>query len=159
MSNCPCCSGVKFEECCGPILKTESATTALDLMRSRYSAYFFGDAEYLYNTNHPNTRETSALEEIKQWSAENNWTKLEIINVENGGKKEEKGFVEFKAYFTDKNRRDQVHYEKSTFLKENGKWFYLDGIANPRKPIFNKRISRNDPCSCGSGKKYKKCCG
>lgn len=22
-----------------------------------------------------------------------------------------------------------------------------------------KKIGRNDPCPCGSGKKYKKCCG
>ncbi|NTW27323.1 MAG: preprotein translocase subunit SecA [Candidatus Moranbacteria bacterium] len=30
----------------------------------------------------------------------------------------------------------------------------------PQKPIINKdNIGRNDPCTCGSGKKYKKCCG
>jgi preprotein translocase subunit SecA len=29
------------------------------------------------------------------------------------------------------------------------------------KPIVNKgaKVGRNDPCPCGSGKKYKKCCG
>ncbi|WP_371680590.1 SEC-C metal-binding domain-containing protein [Microvirga sp. KLBC 81] len=26
------------------------------------------------------------------------------------------------------------------------------------KPTFGK-VGRNDPCPCGSGKKYKKCCG
>jgi len=31
----------------------------------------------------------------------------------------------------------------------------------PRKPavIAGKRVGRNDPCPCGSGKKYKHCCG
>ncbi len=31
---------------------------------------------------------------------------------------------------------------------------------SPRKPVVKKdRVGRNDPCPCGSGKKYKKCCG
>jgi len=25
--------------------------------------------------------------------------------------------------------------------------------------IQEKKVGRNDPCPCGSGKKYKKCCG
>ena len=28
-----------------------------------------------------------------------------------------------------------------------------------RKPAVSKKVGRNDPCPCGSGKKYKKCCG
>ena len=28
-----------------------------------------------------------------------------------------------------------------------------------RKPTVSKKVGRNDPCPCGSGKKYKKCCG
>ena len=28
-----------------------------------------------------------------------------------------------------------------------------------RKPVVVKKVGRNDPCPCGSGKKYKKCCG
>jgi curved DNA-binding protein CbpA len=32
--------------------------------------------------------------------------------------------------------------------------FYLE----PQKPIYVEKIGRNDPCPCGSGKKYKKCC-
>ena len=28
------------------------------------------------------------------------------------------------------------------------------------KPVRNEeKVGRNDPCPCGSGKKYKKCCG
>lgn len=29
----------------------------------------------------------------------------------------------------------------------------------PKSKIAEKKVGRNDPCSCGSGKKYKKCCG
>ena len=28
-----------------------------------------------------------------------------------------------------------------------------------RRPAVSKKVGRNDPCPCGSGKKYKKCCG
>jgi hypothetical protein len=29
--------------------------------------------------------------------------------------------------------------------------------ANP--PVRSQKIGRNEPCPCGSGRKYKKCCG
>ena len=31
--------------------------------------------------------------------------------------------------------------------------------SRPRTPRTVQKIGRNDPCPCGSGKKYKKCCG
>ena len=34
----------------------------------------------------------------------------------------------------------------------------LEKALNPSLPAQAKRIGRNDPCPCGSGKKYKKCC-
>ena len=33
-----------------------------------------------------------------------------------------------------------------------------DGTA-PQRPAAKKKVGRNDPCPCGSGKKYKHCCG
>lgn len=35
----------------------------------------------------------------------------------------------------------------------------LEKLLNPRPPTTAQKIGRNDPCPCGSGKKYKKCCG
>jgi SWIM/SEC-C metal-binding protein len=35
----------------------------------------------------------------------------------------------------------------------------LEKLLNPQKPAISKKVGRNDPCPCGSGKKYKKCCG
>ena len=158
MIDCPCNSGKIFSDCCEPIISKECASTALALMRSRYTAYHNGHAAYLYSTTHPKTRVESSLSEIEEWSKQNKWTKLEIIEYEKGTQKDTSGIVEFKAYYRDKNGVDQIHYEKSTFIKENEKWFYLEGIANPQKATASKRVSRNDPCPCGSGKKYKKCC-
>ena len=31
--------------------------------------------------------------------------------------------------------------------------------AEAPDPAFDAKVGRNDPCPCGSGKKYKKCCG
>ena len=159
MIACPCCSGKTFEECCEPIINRENAQTALALMRSRYTAYYFHEAEYIYRTTHPKTRLNISLNEITQWAKENTWTKLEIVNFEKGNESDFKGMVEFKAHYIDNTGSPQIHHEKSNFLKERGKWFYVDGIVNPQKPISVKPISRNAPCVCGSGRKYKNCCG
>lgn len=35
----------------------------------------------------------------------------------------------------------------------------LNGASSSKQPIRHEKIGRNDPCPCGSGKKYKKCCG
>lgn len=158
MTNCPCCTGRPYSACCEPVIKSALAPSALKLMRSRFTAYHNGQAEYLLETTHQKTRLHHQLNDIAQWSEENTWTKLEIMGVEHGNKNDQRGTVEFKAYYQDKNDKEQVHHEKSTFLKEGVQWFYLDGIINPKQKVELKRISRNDPCPCGSGKKHKKCC-
>lgn len=35
----------------------------------------------------------------------------------------------------------------------------LEKALNPPAPAQSEKVSRNEPCPCGSGKKYKKCCG
>ncbi|MEZ5505160.1 MAG: YchJ family metal-binding protein [Gammaproteobacteria bacterium] len=45
-------------------------------------------------------------------------------------------------------------HERSRFVKEDGRWFYLDGEMLPLPSP-----GRNDPCWCGSGQKFKKCHG
>ena len=159
MYDCPCCSGKNYSECCEAVIKNESAPTALSLMRSRYTAYKNEDANYLYKTTHPKTRGEYEHSEIKKWSEENTWTKLEIISLEHGNINDIKGIVEFKAYYQDKHSNEQILHERSTFLKENNQWFYLDGINNPPRINLMKKVLRNDPCPCGSGKKQKNCCG
>jgi len=156
--NCPCNSNKKYGDCCEPIIQQKAAATAQKLMRSRYTAYKTGQANYLYETTHPSVRKSYSLKQIEQWSKENNWTKLEIVSVEHGSIRDTRGIVEFKAYYTDYNGNEQVHHEKSTFLKEGNTWFYVEGVINPKEVDLMKKTSRNDPCPCGSGKKYKKCC-
>jgi SEC-C motif-containing protein len=84
------------------------------------------------------------------------WQKLEILRSEAGGENDAEGRVEFKAHWLIGGRRGYLH-ETSRFLKEDGRWYYLDGQTHPA-PAAGK-TGRNDPCPCGSGKKFKKCCG
>lgn len=118
---CFCGSTISFKDCCQKHIDgTQKAPTALALMKSRYSAYATHQADYLLATTHISQREYYSKEEILNWATANEWHKLEIISST-------ETTVEFKAYFLDSNKQNQVHYEFSTFKEENGCWFYLDG--------------------------------
>lgn len=118
---CYCGSAIFFQDCCQKYIDgREKAPTALALMKSRYSAYATHQADYLWDTTHSSQRQYYSKTEILNWATANEWQKLEIISsTENT--------VAFKAYFLDKNKVNQIHYEFSTFKKESGSWFYVDG--------------------------------
>lgn len=161
MSDCPCGSGVEFEACCEPYLKgTAKAPTAEALMRSRYTAYAKGEVNYLVETIHPSKRHTVNEEDIKAWSTRSVWHGLEILSTQAGGAGDEEGIVEFIAHYSQGDNQVD-HHETSSFRKENGIWYFVDGKIAGHDPYVRKepKIGRNDPCPCGSGKKYKKCCG
>ena len=121
MSGCYCGNNVSFQNCCEPYIKgIKNAPTAETLMRSRYSAFATGAADYLVNTTHISKRRFHNKKDILDWSQANKWLKLEVqASTENT--------VTFKAYYLDENLKAQVHYEHSTFKLENEKWFYVDG--------------------------------
>ncbi len=155
---CFCGESKPFSECCEPIIKGEKpAQTAEQLMRSRYSAYATVEPKYLMQTTHLSLLKNQNEADIRAWAEENKWQKLEVISSQKGQAADTRGEVEFKAYFIDYEGKSQVHHEKSTFLKEAGKWFYSSGIIDPKNTLQVQ--NRNDFCACGSGKKYKKCCG
>lgn len=119
--NCYCGAAKLFESCCDVYIKgTQKAPTALALMKSRYSAYASHQVGYLLATTHSSQRKYYSKDEILHWATTNQWQKLEIISFT-------ENTVEFKAYFLDENKVSQVHYEFSTFKKENEGWFYVDG--------------------------------
>ncbi|MEA5141563.1 YchJ family protein [Arcicella rigui] len=159
-AQCYCGSHLPFSECCEPIITgKKEALTAEALMRSRYSAYASIAPEYLMQSTYFSERSKFTEQDLSDWASENQWKKLEIISIKNGQINDSTGEVSFKAYFQDAEGKNQIHHEHSTFIKENGKWFYVKGIINPQKLSPAVLIGRNDPCICGSGKKYKKCCG
>lgn len=117
-------------------------------MRSRYSAYVLQRADYLLRTWHPSTRP----ENLDLVADSTVWLRLEILDRKQGSAEDEEGVVEFVAHCQGGQLR-----ERSRFRKEAGDWYYLDGTILP--PVQKKKTGRNDPCPCGSGRKFKKCCG
>lgn len=153
---CLCGSDDLYMSCCQPFhLKSKQPLTAETLMRSRFTAYAMKNEQYLLQT----WDETKRPEEINFAKETAEWTKLEIVKTKKGGEKDSKGIVEFKAYYI-QDSQEYVMSEISRFKKTAGRWLYLDGIV---KSVIKARQEtnqgKNAPCSCGSGKKYKRCCG
>ena len=90
-------------------------------MRSRYSAYVTCSVDYLIATTHISKRSSLSRKEIEQWAKTNSWQRLEVVRSHTFT-------VEFKAHFKDRNSKPLVHHEKSTFVFEQGCWYYLDGV-------------------------------
>ncbi len=105
---------------------TAKPETAEQLMRSRYSAYFFRLADYLVSTTHPDTREQNLKQLLEDSIHQPNWRFLTILGTSKGGKNDKVGKVEFVAeYFIDQEKHEL--HERSRFKRYKGDWKYLDG--------------------------------
>jgi SEC-C motif-containing protein len=160
MANCPCGNHLSYEKCCGPIISGEiDAPTAEALMRARYTAYVKGEIDFIINSHTPEGRENLSREETEAWSRDSQWEGLTIVGTREGGPSDTAGKVEFKARYIQGGLKNE-HHEMSDFEKIEGKWYYKDGRTVPSTVVRSTpKVGRNDPCPCGSGKKYKKCCG
>ena len=127
-------------------------------MRARYSAFAVGAMDFVVASNHSRTRHEIDIPYITEWSQTSTWRGLQIIETKVVG--DDEAYVSFEAQFTQAGK-DQNHREKSLFEREDGKWRFVTGdeLKNPTVRYETPRTGRNDPCPCGSGKKYKKCCG
>lgn len=144
---CPCGSGKLFAACCAPFLKKEALpTTPEQLMRSRYTAFYTGNVDYLMATQHPSTRQPDERRLLEGTVNETEWLSLRVLNAK-------ANFVEFVAFHRTNDRIGQLH-ERSEFTLQSGRWYYLQGVTLPAI-----KLERNDPCWCGSGRKLKKCHG
>mgnify|MGYP002018700702 CR=1 FL=1 len=156
---CPCGTGAAYEACCGAIIAGTPAPTPEALMRSRYSAYVKGELEHLKKSLCAAEQGEFDYDAARQMSENIDWNRLEIVATEAGGPDDETGIVEFAAYYK-VDGAPQIHRERSSFRREDGNWVYVDGEIDPkREPVRSVKVGRNEPCPCGSGKKYKKCCG
>ena len=160
MEVCPCGSKLEYSDCCEPFIKGEKeVSTAEELIRSRYSAYVKKEIDYIADTVHPEHRQDDSRKTIKEWAESTQWHKLEIIECSQGGSEDIEGTVEFVADYTEKGKKKK-HHELALFKKQEDKWYFFDGQTPQIKQVVRSgpKIGRNDPCPCGSGKKYKKCC-
>ena len=148
--NCPCQSGKNYDLCCGRFISHQTvAENAQQLMRSRFSAYALNKLDYLVESWHQDYRP-----EYLQIDPGIKWLGLDIINYATQG---DDATVEFEALLLVDQKVDAMH-EKSQFVREQGRWLYATGemmlpLTKPFEP------GRNTNCPCGSGLKFKRCCG
>ena len=124
---CPCGSQKKYKKCCAVYHKGALAPNALILMKSRYSAYATGNADYIIKTTHPEnpdftTERTSWKKDIDIFSKHTEFGGLKIIEFIDG---EEEAYVTFEASLS-----SGLLTEKSRFLKSDERWLYVDGLIS-----------------------------
>ena len=175
LQTCPCqmnpssddiSAPLLYQDCCQPyhnnLLSEETdkadgikTDTAERLMRSRYSAFVLVKPNYIVKTTIPAQQNLLDIQAIESWAKETDWAGLEIITHKPKlGKRHAQ--VEFKAYFKTPEGL-QTHHELSAFVKTKNKadnaasWYFLD-------PTVSMSVTQKQPCICGSGEKFKRCC-
>jgi SEC-C motif-containing protein len=93
-------------------------------MRSRYSAFVLKNEPYLLASWHSSTRPSSV-----EFIAEQKWLGLKVVGASTDGDRAE---VEFIARFRVGGMSAQRLHERSRFVREDGRWFYLDGNLTNR---------------------------
>ncbi|WP_428776587.1 YchJ family protein [Vibrio sp.] len=149
---CYCGSKQPFTQCCQPYLSGNSlAPTPEALMRSRYSAYYLANYNYVLATYAQAQRQPLNVAELERSASGTNWLALRVHTHKDIHPNQ----VEFSAFYV-ADRQLGVLHETSNFVQEDGQWRYVDGTLHSDCGIFQP--GRNDECFCGSGKKFKKCC-
>lgn len=164
-----------YTDCCQPyhdgLLNNEAdkidgakPDSAERLMRSRYSAFVLVKPEYIVKTSLLAQQNLLDILAIEAWAKETDWAGLEVVtHTPKLGKRHAQ--VEFKAYFNiSDNTADsleekrQAHHELSAFVKvtdkanNDARWYFLD-------PTVEMTVTQKQLCICGSGEKFKRCCG
>jgi len=155
-SLCPCGSGKTYGDCCGPIHEgKQAAPDAERLMRARFTAHVAHDFRFLHETYRPSAGKPF-VEEMEMPTM--HWTKL-VVHGHETTADPDKAFVDFSAYGTEEGVEKVLH-EKAEFLRVNGTWLYNREARLGPAPYkaATPKVGRNEPCPCGSGKKYKQCC-
>ncbi|WP_404422805.1 YchJ family protein [Nibricoccus sp. IMCC34717] len=156
---CSCGSGQNFEVCCEPVITRKiKAPTAERVMRSRFTAHILDDEQWLHHSYLLTTKKPF---KPTPNASPFRWTRLEVHAHEPGATPDQ-AFVEFSAYYvdTDGSGPEHVLQERSEFRRVDGEWFYAKLVRSGPAPkrTTGPKVGRNDPCPCGSGKKYKSCC-
>ncbi|MCU0792631.1 MAG: YchJ family protein [Opitutaceae bacterium] len=157
---CPCGSGKAHADCCGPILAGAPAPTPEALMRSRYTSYVKRNYIHLHRSLSAEQQADFSEKDAREWAESAEWLGLEITSTTGGGEQDQEGTVDFVARFRIQGE-ERKHVEKARFIREAGRWVYAGQIVPKAEPVRREspKVGRNDPCPCGSGKKYKKCHG
>ncbi len=153
---CPCGSGKNFGDCCEQVLSGRRiATNAEELMRARFTAHVIHDFRFLHESYRPTAGKPYVADDGEPRMR---WTKL-VVHAHETGSDPYKAFVDFSAYGTEEEVEKVLH-EKAEFLRVDGTWLYNREARLGPAPYkaTSPKVGRNEPCPCGSGKKFKQCC-
>ena len=185
---CFCGSNYDFSSCCQLYINKEvQVQTAEQLMRSRFSAYAIGNAQYIYDTYAESSQAAQSVKDIDDWSNSCVWIALKIHPITDSLNKASEQFVEFSAFYITDNTLCELR-EKSRFILEESmsptitenvevkdesplnitlkQWRYIDGDIITHSELAT--IKRNELCPCNNypttwqmkkNKKFKHCCG
>ena len=157
-SPCPCSSANSYQSCCAPFITGKQYPSVPEkLMRSRYTAYALGDVDYIFSTMREKALSATNRRQVERSMQHVEWLGLNVLEFSAVNEKSTQATVEFIAYYKENGGVRSKLHEKSQFKKYNGRWYYTDSVNNMCARRSSK-VSRNEPCPCGSGKKYKKCC-
>jgi len=156
---CPCGKALSYRDCCQLLHRgIDRASSAEQLMRSRFSAFAMAEYQYLIDTHHPDTRGSLSVLTLFDSNKSIAWLGLNVLSATAQA-------VSFQAYFQSIDKSSdtssqageiQCLHEHSRFAQEHGQWYYIDGEYNPKLAVLP---GRKEPCFCGSGKKFKHCHG
>ena len=153
---CPCGSGRTLAECCGPVIDgTRLAATAEELMRARFTAHATRNHGFVHRTYRGTAGQPQPPDEAYPVTE---WTRL-VVHSHTPGNTPDIAHVDFSAYGVEQGAGIVLH-EKAEFVRENGAWIYTRALREGPAPVrgTGPKAGRNDPCPCGSGKKFKHCC-
>lgn len=126
---CPCGRKRTFETCCGPLLAGAALPeTAVDLMRSRFTAYGEAAVPYLVETTAPEMRGGLEPADLAAYCRDLRLVALRIVETEDGGAEDETGYVTFEATLRHRGQKF-VQRERSFFRRDAGRWLYVDGVS------------------------------
>jgi SEC-C motif-containing protein len=147
---CPCGSDLLLTLCCGRYHTGTPAPSAEALMRSRYSAYALALIDYLVRSTLPAQQAGLDQDAIQTWSLGSTWLGLEVEQAQLIEGEPQHAYITFTARWRD-HTGEHSHRERSAFVCNNEHWYFID-------PTVELKLSRNEPCPCASGLKFKKCC-
>ena len=144
---CYCGEKKAFDNCCKPYHLGEPARTTEALMRSRFSAFATANVDYIIKTQASHLNKDMDPQDFANELQKQKWVNLEVTEVH-------ETTVAFKAFMLNNDILYTLK-ERSEFEKVDDLWIYS-------KALFHEddehKMSRNESCPCGSGKKYKQCC-
>ena len=128
-SFCPCGSKILYKDCCKPLHLGKLPKNALELMRSRYSAYALCLSDYIILTTHPEnpqfcTDRSTWRQKISEFCVNTKFEKLEVLDFQ---EKDNRATVLFVAHLT-QNEKDISFKERSLFEKLDDRWLYKNGL-------------------------------